>query len=68
MALMNRHLAPDLETVFMMPAEKYTYLSSKLTKEVFMLGGHVGGLVPPIVEERLRAKQAARALPRALKI
>ncbi|HEX8031571.1 MAG TPA: pantetheine-phosphate adenylyltransferase [Vicinamibacterales bacterium] len=60
MALMNRHLAPGLETVFMMPAEQYTYISSRLIKEVFALGGQITGLVPPIVEERLRAKQLAR--------
>jgi pantetheine-phosphate adenylyltransferase len=58
MALMNRHLAPGLETVFMMPAMQYTYISSRLIKEVFMLGGEVEGLVPPIVEQKLRAKQA----------
>jgi len=56
MALMNRHLAPGLETVFMMPAEQYTYISSRLIKEVFSLGGEVTGLVPPVVEERLRDK------------
>jgi pantetheine-phosphate adenylyltransferase len=60
MALMNRHLAPGLETVFMMPAEQYTYISSRLIKEVFTLGGEITGLVPPIVEERLRAKQKAK--------
>jgi len=60
MALMNRHLAPEIETVFMMPAEQYTYISSRLIKEVFMLGGAVEGLVPPIVEKKLRAKQAAK--------
>src|SRR5688500_2378266 len=59
MALMNRRLDHDLETVFMMPAEQYTYTSSRLIKEVFMLGGEVGGLVPPSVEERLRKKQTA---------
>lgn len=58
MALMNRHLAPGLETVFMMPAEQYTYISSRLIKEVFMLNGEIDGLVPKIVEERLRAKRA----------
>jgi pantetheine-phosphate adenylyltransferase len=57
MALMNRHLEPTLETVFMMPAEQYTYLSSRLIKEVFSLGGEVRGLVPPVVEERMRGKQ-----------
>ena len=60
MALMNRHLAPGLETVFMMPAEQYTYISSRLIKEVFTLGGEITGLVPPIVEEQLRAKQKAK--------
>ena len=59
MALMNRHLEPTLETVFMMPAEQYTYLSSRLIKEVFHLGGQVQGLVPPLVEQRLREKSAA---------
>ena len=60
MALMNRHLEPGLETVFMMPAEQYTYISSRLIKEVFTLGGEVSGLVPPIVEQKLREKQKAR--------
>ena len=54
MALMNRHLEPALETVFMMPAEQYTYLRSRLIKEVVSLGGDVHGLVPPLVEARLR--------------
>jgi len=63
MALMNRHLAPEIETVFMMPAEQYTYISSRLIKEVFMLNGEIDGLVPPIVEERLRAKRAGRPKP-----
>jgi pantetheine-phosphate adenylyltransferase len=60
MALMNRHLEPTLETVFMMPAEQYTYLSSRLIKEVFDLGGEVQGLVPPVVEARMRAKSKER--------
>ena len=60
MALMNRHLAPGLETVFMMPDEKYTYVSSRLIKEVFTLGGEVTGLVPPVVEQKLRAKQKTK--------
>jgi pantetheine-phosphate adenylyltransferase len=60
MALMNRHLAPGLETVFMMPDEKYTYISSRLIKEVFTLGGEITGLVPAVVEEKLRAKQKAK--------
>jgi pantetheine-phosphate adenylyltransferase len=58
MALMNRHLAPGLETVFMMPAEQYTYISSRLIKEVFMLGGAIDGLVPEVVEERLHEKRS----------
>jgi pantetheine-phosphate adenylyltransferase len=56
MALMNRHLEPSLETVFMMPAEQYTYLSSRLIKEVFSLGADVRGLVPPAVEASMRKK------------
>jgi len=56
MALMNRHLEPSLETVFMMPAEQYTYLSSRLIKEVSSLGGDVSGLVPPAVEAWLARK------------
>ena len=53
MALMNRRLTPDIETVFMMPAENYSYLSSRLVKEIAELGGSVAGLVPDIVERRL---------------
>jgi pantetheine-phosphate adenylyltransferase len=60
MALMNRHLEPTLETVFMMPAEHYTYLSSRLIKEVFRLGGDVRGLVPTTVENRMRRKAEGR--------
>lgn len=56
MALMNRNLEPEIETVFMLPAEAYSYLSSRLVKEVARLGGSLKGLVPPAVEERLRAK------------
>ena len=56
MALMNQRLKPKIETVFMMPAEQYTYISSRLIKEVFSLGGRVHGLVPELVEERLRGK------------
>jgi pantetheine-phosphate adenylyltransferase len=58
MALMNRRLNPHIETVFMMPAEGYSYLSSRLVKEVFELGGSVKGLVPPVVERRLREKKS----------
>jgi len=56
MALMNQRLNDKIETVFMMPAEQYTYTSSRLIKEVFSLGGRVHGLVPDMVEERLRKK------------
>ncbi|MBZ5537038.1 MAG: pantetheine-phosphate adenylyltransferase [Acidobacteriia bacterium] len=56
MALMNRRLEPRIETVFMLPAEAFSYLSSKLIREIFVLGGSVKGLVPEIVELRLRAK------------
>jgi pantetheine-phosphate adenylyltransferase len=62
MALMNRRLNPRIETVFMMPAEGYSYVSSRLVKEVFQLGGPVSELVPPVVERRLKEKHgAARA-------
>ena len=58
MALMNRRLEPTIETVFMMPAEAYSYVSSRLVKEVFLLGGELGGLVPPLVETRMKEKVA----------
>src|SRR5688500_11403611 len=56
MALMNRRLEPGIETVFMMPAESYSYVSSRLVKEVFQLGGTVEGLVPSLVEKRMKDK------------
>ena len=56
MALMNRKLQPGLETVFMMPAEKYSYLSSRLVREVAQLGGSIDCLVPSLVAQRLREK------------
>jgi len=62
MALMNQRLNGKIETIFMMPAEQYTYTSSRLIKEVFRLGGRVHGLVPDMVEDRLRKKIAARTL------
>ncbi len=65
MALMNRRLNDDVETVFMMPAEPYTYVSSRLVKEVVALGGSVHGLVPDLVERRLREKKLARETLRA---
>ena len=58
MALMNRKLRGTVETVFMMPHERYTYISSRLIKEVSSLGAPVTGMVPVIVEERLSAKFA----------
>ena len=54
MALMNRRLRPEIETVFMMSGEAYSFISSRLVKEVARLGGNVSGLVPPSVEQRLR--------------
>ena len=60
MALMNQRLNHTIETVFMMPAEQYTYISSRIIKEVFSLGGQVRGLVPDMVEDRLRRKLAGR--------
>ena len=65
MALMNRRLNGDVETVFMMPAEPYTYVSSRLVKEVVALGGTVHGLVPDVVEARLREKRTAQHSVRA---
>ena len=59
MAMMNRKLDPELETLFMMPAEKYTYVSSRLIKGVFRLGGDVSSLVPELVVARLKAKASA---------
>jgi pantetheine-phosphate adenylyltransferase len=56
MALMNRKLEPTLETVFMMPADKYSYVSSRLVKEVAQAGGPVKGLVPEVVEQKVREK------------
>ncbi len=56
MALMNRKMEPRIETVFMLPAEAFSYLSSSLVKEIAQLGGSLEGLVPPGVEQRLKAK------------
>lgn len=56
MALMNRRLEPTIETVFLMAAEEYAYVSSNLMKQVFTLGGRVEGLVPELVENRMRGK------------
>jgi pantetheine-phosphate adenylyltransferase len=56
MALMNRRLAPEIETVFLQPAGRYSFISSRMLKEVFTFGGDVTGLVPPNVLERLRSR------------
>jgi pantetheine-phosphate adenylyltransferase len=56
MALMNRRLAPEIETVFLQPAGRYSFVSSRMVKEVFSFGGDVSGLVPPNVLKRLRAR------------
>jgi pantetheine-phosphate adenylyltransferase len=62
MALMNRHLSPELETVFMMPSQGYTHLSSRLVKEVFALGGPIEAFVPTEVERRLAQKRLTRSI------
>jgi pantetheine-phosphate adenylyltransferase len=56
MALMNRKLEPEIETVFLMAAEEYSYVSSRLLKQVFTLGGRVDGLVPELIEKKMREK------------
>ena len=56
MALMNRRLAPEIETVFLQPAGRYSFVSSRMVKEVFSFGGDVTGLVPPNVVKRLRGR------------
>lgn len=60
MALMNRKLEPEIETVFLMADEEYSYVSSTLMKQVFMLGGRVAGLIPELVERRMREKLEAQ--------
>jgi pantetheine-phosphate adenylyltransferase len=62
LALMNRRLNPGIETIFIMAAESYSYVSSRLVKEVFQLGGSVRELVPPVVERRLGEKQGLAAI------
>lgn len=61
MALMNRRLAPEIETIFMMAGEAYSFISSKLVKEVIGLGGNINGLVPLSVEEKLKQRFLSRA-------
>jgi pantetheine-phosphate adenylyltransferase len=60
MALMNRKMEPRVETIFMMPAEKYSYLSSRIVREIAKLGGPLTGLVPEMVEQRVRLRIAQR--------
>ena len=60
MALMNRELAGTVETVFMMPAAQYSFISSRLIKEVFSLGGKIHGLVPDLVEKKLQERRSVR--------
>ena len=60
MALMNRRLRPEIETVFMMANEAYSFISSRLVKEVFSLGGNIAGLVPTSVEARLNTRLTKR--------
>ncbi|MBS1855888.1 MAG: pantetheine-phosphate adenylyltransferase [Acidobacteria bacterium] len=60
MALMNRRLRPEIETVFMMANEAYSFISSRLVKQVFFLGGNITGLVPPSVEARLTTRLSKR--------
>ena len=60
MALMNRRLEPNIETVFLMASEEYSYLSSRLIKEVFNLQGSITGLVPELVEQRMKEKVGGR--------
>lgn len=60
MALMNRHLDPNLETVFLMPSQKYSYLSSSTVRELASFNGDVSDLVPALVEKKLRAKFAEK--------
>ena len=56
MALMNTRLSPNIETVFLMSNEAYSFLSSRLVKQVYSLGGSIAGLVPPNVEQRLKSR------------
>jgi len=64
MALMNRKMEPRVETVFMMPAEQYSYLSSRIVREIAKLGGPLNGLVPKMVEDRVRERVAQRNISR----
>lgn len=61
LALMNRKLEPNLETMFLMPREELTYISSRLVKEIARLGGNVNQFVPPHVVAALKAKLGVKA-------
>ena len=63
MAHMNRRLHPEVETIFLMPDAQYSYVSSRLVKEVFRVGGSVEGLVPQLVIDRLKSRAASHGLP-----
>ena len=65
---MNRRLQPRIETVFLMAGEQYSFISSRLVKEVIRLGGNISGLVPPLVEDRLREKVKGEALLRNVSV
>ncbi len=60
MALMNRKMEPSVETIFMMPAEKYSYLSSRIVREIAAFGGPLNGLVPELIEQHLRRRVAEK--------
>jgi len=60
MALTNRKLSPDLETIFLMPSEAYAYISSRMVKEIFLLGGDVSAFVPPPVMKAFKERQSNR--------
>ena len=64
MALMNRHLDPAFDTVFLVPSERFTYVSATLVREIAALGGPLTGLVPPAVEARLASRRQAATLRR----
>ena len=60
MALMNRKIEPRIETIFFVPSDSYSFLSSKLVKEIYQLGGEVGSMVPGIVDQKLKEKFSRR--------
>lgn len=66
MALMNRKLDQRVETIFMLPAEKYSYLSSRIVREIAYLGGPLTGFVPQLIEERLRQKVLSKQAPKVV--